>query len=155
MQIQLITVGTKMPQWLTEGYQEYAKRLPQDCTLSLCEIPMGKRSPHADIKRLQNKEGSQMLSSIGKNNHIVALEVKGKSWTTEQLSLELKKWRQSGKNISLLIGGPEGMLPEVSQRANQAWSLSPLTLPHPMVRLIIAEQIYRAWSILSHHPYHR
>lgn len=144
-----------MPQWLTEGYQDYSKRLPRDCALSLCEVPLGRRSNNADIRRLQEKEGDQMLGAIGKNDHVVALEVKGKPWSTEQLSLELHQWRHSGQNISLLVGGPEGMLPEVSRKANQAWSLSPLTLPHPMVRLIIAEQIYRAWSILSHHPYHR
>ncbi len=155
MHIQLITVGTRMPRWVTEGYHEYAKRLPRDCSLSLCEIPLGKRGSHANTKRLQEKEAQQMLDTIGKNNHVVALEVQGKAWTTDQLANQLKQWRQNGENISLLIGGPEGMLSEVSQSAHQLWSLSPLTLPHPMVRLIIAEQIYRAWSILNNHPYHR
>ncbi|MCY4177776.1 MAG: 23S rRNA (pseudouridine(1915)-N(3))-methyltransferase RlmH [Endozoicomonadaceae bacterium] len=155
MRIRLITVGMKMPAWITEGYHSYTSRLPHDFIVSLHEIPLNKRSKNANIKKLQEKEGQQMLSAIGKNDHVVALEVRGNAWSTEQLVSQLRNWRQTGDNISLLVGGPEGMLPFVSAKAHQSWSLSPLTLPHPMVRLIIAEQIYRAWSIINNHPYHR
>lgn len=155
MRIQLITVGIKMPSWITEGYQSYSTRLPPDCTLSLHEISLNKRSKNANIKKLQEREGQQMLSVIGKSDHVIAMEINGVSWSTEQLASQLRNWRQMGHNISLLVGGPEGMLPSVSDKADQKWSLSSLTLPHFMVRLLIAEQIYRAWSIMNNHPYHR
>ncbi len=96
-----------------------------------------------------------MLAAIGKGDRVIALEVKGKEWSTEQLASNLGRWHDDGENVSLLVGGPEGMLPEISNRADVKWSLSPLTLPHPMVRILVAEQMYRAWSILNHHPYHR
>jgi len=155
MRIQIITVCSKMPRWVTEGYEEYAKRLPKHCSLSLCEIPLGKRRSNTNIQRLQEKESQQMLSMAGKHDHIIALEAQGAPWSTEQLANELQSWRHSGTNVSLLVGGPEGIASKVSSKAHQQWSLSSLTLPHTMVRLVIAEQIYRAWSIINHHPYHR
>ena len=96
-----------------------------------------------------------MLAAVGKGDLLIALEVTGRRWSTQDLATQLNGWLLSGKNVSLFVGGPEGMLPEVSQQADKTWSLSPLTLPHPMIRIIIAEQIYRAWSILNHHPYHK
>lgn len=155
MRIRLITVGQKMPSWVVEGYNEYARRLPADFFLELREISLGKRTRGADIVRMQRKEGEQMLSAIDPCDKVIAMEVNGKSWSSEMLADQLGGWRDLGENVSLLVGGVEGMLPGVSARADLRWSLSSLTLPHPMVRIVIAEQLYRAWSILNNHPYHR
>ena len=155
MRIRLIAVGQKMPNWVTEGYNEYARRLSAGFSLELYEIPLNKRTKNADVQRFRTREGEQMLAAIGKGDKIVALEVKGKEWSTEQLADKIGQWHDNGDNISLLVGGPEGMLPEISNQADVKWSLSPLTLPHPMVRILVAEQLYRAWSILNKHPYHR
>ena len=155
MRIQLIAVGTKMPAWVTQGVDEYTKRLPPELKWELKELPLGQRGKGADIKRAINTEGQQMLAAIGECEHVVALDVKGKPWSTEQLSRELLDWQREGDNISLLVGGPDGLAKECLQHANKKWSLSPLTLPHPLVRIVLAEQLYRAWTINSNHPYHR
>jgi 23S rRNA (pseudouridine1915-N3)-methyltransferase len=155
MQIHLIAVGQKMPRWVAEGYGEYAKRLPPECSLKLHEIPAGKRGKGADIARLTRIEGEKMQTAIPKGARVVALEVKGKPWSTEQLAERLDLWLGEGRDIALLVGGPEGIEPAISAQADEKWSLSPLTLPHPLVRVLLAEQLYRAWSITKGHPYHR
>ncbi len=155
MQIHLIAVGQKMPRWVEEGYGEYAKRMPAECSLRLHEIPAGKRGKGADIARLTRIEGEKMAAAIPKGAWVVALEVTGKPWSTEQLSARLDSWLSGGHDIALLVGGPEGIEPALSARADEKWSLSPLTLPHPLVRVLLSEQLYRAWSILKGHPYHR
>ncbi|WP_163835461.1 23S rRNA (pseudouridine(1915)-N(3))-methyltransferase RlmH [Spartinivicinus ruber] len=155
MRVRLIAVGTKMPSWVDAGYNEYAKRLPSDCKLECCEISLGKRTKGSDLKRAQKKEGEQMLSAIASNDKVIALDLTGKPWSTEQLADQLSGWRLEGRNIALLVGGPEGLSPECLAKAEQKWCLSPLTLPHPLVRVLVAEQLYRAWSILQNHPYHR
>jgi 23S rRNA (pseudouridine1915-N3)-methyltransferase len=155
MRIHLIAVGNRMPAWVDEGYQEYARRLPPECALQLHEVPAGKRGKNADIVRLTRQEGEKMAAAIPKGARVVALEVKGKSWSTEQLSARLESWLGDGCDVALLVGGPEGIEPGLSASADERWSLSPLTLPHPLVRIVVAEQIYRAWSLLKGHPYHR
>jgi 23S rRNA (pseudouridine1915-N3)-methyltransferase len=155
MKIQLIAVGTKMPDWVEKGYLEYARRFPKDMQLELLEINAGKRGKNADIKRILKKEGELTLEAIPKGNKIVTLEVTGKPWTTEQLAEEMVKWQHDGRNISLLIGGPEGLAPECIELSEQRWSLSALTLPHPLVRIIVAESLYRAYTLTINHPYHR
>lgn len=155
MNIHLIAVGEKMPRWVQDGYGEYAKRLPAECALKLVEIAPGKRGKNADIARAMRDEGERMLTAIPKGARVVALEVKGREWSTEQLSAQLEGWMAGGQDIALLVGGPEGLADSCRQRADQLWSLSPLTLPHPLVRVLLAEQLYRAWSILRNHPYHR
>jgi 23S rRNA (pseudouridine1915-N3)-methyltransferase len=155
MKIQLIAVGTKMPDWVEKGYLEYARRFPKDMQLELLEINAGKRGKNADIKRILKKEGELTLEAIPKGNKIVTLEVTGKPWTTEQLAEEMVKWQHDGRNISLLIGGPEGLAPECIEQSEQRWSLSALTLPHPLVRIIVAESLYRAYTLTINHPYHR
>lgn len=155
MNIHLIAVGQRMPGWVEAGYQEFAKRLPTECRLLLHEIPAPKRGKNADIERLRRQEGEKMQAALPRTAHVVALEVAGKAWSTEQLSQRLHHWMGSGQDVALLVGGPDGIDPPLSQSANEYWSLSPLTLPHPLVRILIAEQIYRAWSILKGHPYHR
>ncbi len=155
MKIQLIAVGTKMPDWIEKGYQEYARRFPKEMQLELLEIAAGKRGKNADIKRILQKEGELTLAAIPKGNKIVTLEVTGKPWTTPQLAKEMTKWQLDARNISLLIGGPEGLAPECIKRSEQRWSLSALTLPHPLVRIIVAESLYRAFTLTINHPYHR
>ena len=155
MQIKLIAVGSKMPSWVTTGFQEYAKRIQGQCTLTLHEIPAQKRDKNSDLARLLQREGEAMLSAIKKNDHVIALHVTGNSYHTQTLSTKLEALMQQGQHISLLIGGPEGLAPACLARSNEQWSLSPLTFPHPLVRIIIAEQLYRALSIINQHPYHK
>lgn len=155
MVIYLLSVGNKMPDWVNKGYAEYAKRLSGDCRLELQEIAPLKRAKNADLSRIKILEGEKILAAIPKGSHIVALEVKGKSWSTEQLSRQLDKWLHSGQDIALMVGGPEGLSDDCVARADEKWSLSPLTLPHPLVRVLLSEQLYRAYSILKNHPYHR
>jgi 23S rRNA (pseudouridine1915-N3)-methyltransferase len=155
VQLHLIAVGNRMPAWVEQGYQEYAKRLPPECALALHEIPAGKRGKNADIARLTRQEGEKMAAAIPKGARVVALEVGGRAWSTEQLSARLDSWMGEGRDVALLVGGPEGLEPGLSAAADERWSLSPLTLPHPLVRIVLAEQLYRAWSILKGHPYHR
>jgi len=155
MLIRLLAIGTKMPQWITDGFQDYAKRFTGGCTLELCEIPAEKRTKNSDIPRLIEREGEKLLAAIKPGNHVIALDVKGQSWNTEQLANQLKQWQIHSRPIDLLIGGPDGLSAACIQKAELRWSLSPLTLPHPLVRIVLAEQIYRAMSILQNHPYHR
>jgi 23S rRNA (pseudouridine1915-N3)-methyltransferase len=155
MRIRLICVGTKMPAWVTTGFQEYAKRLPADCRLELVEIPPGHRGKGADVQRAIEKESRLILAALGKDERVVALDVEGRQWSTEQLATTVGEWQMGGQNVALLIGGPDGLSAECLALAQQRWSLSNLTYPHPLVRVILAEQIYRAWSLLNNHPYHR
>lgn len=155
MRIQLIAVGTKMPSWVEQGFNEYVRRFPSDMPLQLTEIPAGKRGKNADIKRVLQKEGELTLAAIPKGNRIVTLEVTGKPWDTPKLAQQMNKWQMDGRDVSLLIGGPEGLAPECIAASEQKWSLSPLTLPHPLVRIVVAESLYRAWSVNNNHPYHR
>jgi len=155
MVIRLIAVGNKMPDWVENGYQEYAKRLPPGYTLKLHEITPEKRTKQADIKRITEKEGEKILATIKPGNLVVALDVKGQTWSTEKLAEELKIWHGENREVDLLVGGPDGLSSACLQKAQVKWSLSALTLPHPLVRILVAEQIYRAWTILQNHPYHR
>lgn len=155
MQINLISVGNKMPAWVQQGYQEYSSRLPKECVLQLKEVTPGKRTKSSDIQRILKDEGNKMLAAIPAKAHVVTLDIPGKPWDTGQLADHLRHWQENHRMVCLMIGGPEGLSDAVRQVAGQSWSLSRLTLPHPLVRVVVAEQIYRAWSILQNHPYHR
>ena len=155
MRITLYAVGNKMPKWVTEGFTEYTRRFPRDMSFHLVEIPPGKRGKNADIARILEKEGEQMLAAIPKGSRIVTLEVLGKSWDTPELAKQLDRWQNDGRDVALLVGGPEGLAPACIAASEQKWSLSNLTLPHPMVRIFLAESLYRAWSLNNNHPYHR
>lgn len=145
-----------MPSWVDQAYDDYAKRLQQkDCQLVLHPLAARKRNQHSDLAKIKQQEGDLLLNTIPKANRMGCMEVGGKSWSTEQLAEQMHQWMQTGQDISLLVGGPEGLSQKCLQQASFKWSLSPLTLPHPMVRVILAEQLYRAWSILHHLPYHR
>lgn len=155
MRLRLLALGTKMPAWVQEGYAEYAKRLPRDWAVELVELPLGARGKSRSVAQAKEREALAIKSALGKNDRLVALEQGGRPWSTEQLARKLEAWRMSGANYSLLVGGPDGLTPECRAMAESEWSLSPLTLPHPLVRILVIEQLYRAYSILNHHPYHK
>lgn len=155
MRIRIIAVGTKIPDWVEQGYAEYAKRMPRDCVVEMVELPLAQRGKNTDIAKAMEKEGEAIRAAIGKGEQVIALDVKGKAWSTEQLAENLAAWKMSGTHYCLLIGGPDGLAPECLQLAATTWSLSPLTLPHPLVRIVVIEQLYRACSILQNHPYHK
>lgn len=155
MKINLITIGKKLPNWVNKGFQTYADRLPKDLVLNLIEVPALKRSKNANIRNIIFQESQVLLKAIPKDGEIIALDRTGEEISTQILSQKIIKWRDKGKTINLLVGGPEGLVPICFQKANWVWSLTQLTLPYALVRIVIAEQIYRAWSIISNHPYHR
>jgi 23S rRNA (pseudouridine1915-N3)-methyltransferase len=151
----LIAAGTRLPDWVNTGFQEYQKRLRTPLVLELHEISVATRSAGDNPQRAVQREGADMLAALGKDDYVVALEIAGKAMSTEQLSAWLKERLLDARPLALMIGGPDGLAPGVVERADQRWSLSPLTLPHGLVRVVVAEQIYRAMSLLAGHPYHR
>lgn len=155
MRLRLICVGQKMPEWVSQGYNEYARRMPPELALDLVEIPMAHRGKNPDIPRLMQREGDAILAALGPRDRVIALEVGGRNWSTEKLASQLEGWQQDGRDVSFLVGGPDGLADACRARADQMWSLSALTLPHPLVRILLAEQLYRAWSVTRNHPYHR
>jgi 23S rRNA (pseudouridine1915-N3)-methyltransferase len=155
MKLKVIAVGTKMPPWVEMGVQEYSKRLPRDMPLEFIEIPIGNRAKNANLARAVKQESDQILTQVKPQDHVIALEVTGNNWSTEKLAKQMQNWQMQGQNIIFLIGGPDGLSDACRARANQQWSFSALTLPHPIVRIILSEQLYRAWSITQNHPYHR
>lgn len=146
MNIQIIAVGSKMPAWVNEAYQEYQKRLLPEIQLVLKEIP---------VQKTNQLENQQIINTIKLGSYTIALDSRGKQYTSEQLAEQLNHWKLLAKPINILIGGPEGYTTETLAKADTQWSLSALTFPHPIVRIILAEQLYRAQSILKGHPYHR
>jgi len=154
MRIHLIAVGTRRPSWEREGFAAYAKRLPRECTLDLVEIPVAKRGGGDPAPQVA-AEGESMLRRAPKGARVVALDERGKAFTTRELAGRLDAWLHEGRDLALLIGGPDGLAPGCRAAADLEWSLSPLTLPHGLARIVVAEQLYRAWSLLAGHPYHR
>ena len=156
MNLRLIAAGTRMPEWVVQGYNEYAKRFAHDYRLELVEIPLGQRNG-GDAARATEKEGERMLASINAMGqpYVVALQVGGKSLSTGQLAEFLQQRARDGRHVAFCIGGPDGIAPAVDARADLRWSLSSLTLPHALVRVIVAEALYRAVSVIKQHPYHR
>jgi 23S rRNA (pseudouridine1915-N3)-methyltransferase len=155
MQIKLIAVGTKMPEWVIQGFETYQQRLPADYQLTLCEIPAKKRSKTANLTQLIESEQAAIEKMIPNDALTIALDRNGQVIDTQKIADALLNWHDQSQNICIIIGGPEGLQPSWLKNVHFCWSLSSLTLPHPMVRIIIAEQVYRAWSILNNHPYHR
>ncbi|TLY48296.1 MAG: 23S rRNA (pseudouridine(1915)-N(3))-methyltransferase RlmH [Gammaproteobacteria bacterium] len=155
MIIHLIAVGTKCTRWAKTGFQDYQKRLPVECKLNLMPIPLSKRSKNSEIFKHIAEEEKKILAAIPKRSRIIALDVQGQMWNTQQLAQSLQQWQLERQDVSLLIGGPDGLGDNCRKKAEHIWSLSPLTLPHALVRIVVAEQLYRAWSLLNNHPYHR
>ena len=155
MKIRLIAVGKKMPAWVQDGYADYAKRLPRECALELVELAPGMRSKKDDPARAKADEGQRILAKLSDDEWVVALDERGRNWSSPQLAKKLGTWMDSGRNVALLIGGADGLHPDVLARADQKWSLSAAVYPHALVRVMVAEQLYRAWALRSGHPSHR
>lgn len=155
MHARLIAVGERMPAWVAEGFAEYRKRLSHELPLELIELKPGARGKGRDDARAMRDEGAEILATLPRDAHVVALDGRGKPWSSEELAAQLRAWRMGGRDLAFVVGGPDGHAPEVLARADQRWSLGPLTLPHMLVRLVLAEQLYRATTIVAGHPYHR
>ncbi len=155
MRARLIAVGERMPAWVADGFAEYRKRLSHDLPLELVEVALGARGKGRDAARAIADEGARVLAAVPKDACVVALDGGGRAWSSEQLADEFRRWRMHGRDLAFLVGGPDGHAPAALARAEQRWSLGPLTLPHMLVRLVVAEQLYRAASMLAGHPYHR
>ena len=155
MKINLIAIGVNMPDWVNDAFEEYRKRLPKSCQLHLKEINSKLSLKSIAAETIQQKETEQLMQACAADDLMIALDKEGLPWNTCELSQQLKNWQQTGKNVSLLVGGPEGLAKKLLPARTTCWSLSALTFPHPLVRVILAEQIYRAWTILQGHPYHR
>ncbi|PIE45605.1 MAG: 23S rRNA (pseudouridine(1915)-N(3))-methyltransferase RlmH [Gammaproteobacteria bacterium] len=157
MKITIIAIGDKLPNWVREGVGEYTKRFTpmHDFSLEIKEIAAKKRSRHANIANITEQESQALIQAVPKHSIIIALDVGGKRLSSERLAAKLENYHNNGDNLAILIGGPEGFNDSVRQLARERWSLSDLTLPHPIARIVLAETLYRSVSIIHNHPYHR
>jgi 23S rRNA (pseudouridine1915-N3)-methyltransferase len=155
MQIYIIAVGQRMPAWVQQGVEEYLKRMPSHCRVQVREVSSVHRGKNADVSRILKAEGESLTKAVPKGCRILALDRAGIQFDTPTLAKNLTEWMADGKDIALLIGGPEGLSKEVLQQSETVWSLSALTFAHPLVRIVLAEQLYRAWAITENHPYHK
>ncbi len=155
MRVRLVSVGTRMPAWVKAGFEEYSKRIRQDLGFELVEVPLSTRSKTSTAAQYRAKEAKAILAKIRNEDYVVALEVTGRTLGTEALAGQLEEFRAQGRNLCLLIGGPDGLDTACLDRADARWSLSALTLPHTLARLLVVEQLYRASTLLQGHPYHR
>lgn len=155
MVIHFIVVGQKMPKWVQDGYAEYAKRLPKSCALKLVELPMATRGKSGSVPQYKEEEAKRIQAAVPKGAKLIVLDEHGQQPDTLGFSKKLDDWLASGQDIALVVGGPDGLQADLIAQAEWKWGLSKLTLPHPLVRVMVAEQIYRAWSVLQNHPYHR
>jgi 23S rRNA (pseudouridine1915-N3)-methyltransferase len=155
LKITLVTIGNKMPAWVDQAVKEYAKRLQDGVSLTIIEIPLMRRGKSTDLSRIMDKEMSLMSAAIPHNARLIALDMTGESFASEQLAEKIDRLQQITSHLCFLIGGPEGLASELIARSDERWSLSKLTLPHTLVRITLLEALYRAWSIIHHHPYHK
>lgn len=155
MKLSILAVGTRMPAWVEEAFAEYQKRMPREARVELVEIKPDKRDGGKTADQAMQTEAARITAALPKGCLRVALDERGKPFTSVQLAEKLGEWLASGRDVALIVGGADGLAPEIKNGADLLWSLSPLTLPHPLVRIVLAEQLYRAMSILQNHPYHR
>lgn len=155
LRLTLLTVSNRQPGWVDDGAAEYAQRLRGRCTLEIKTLPLARRTATTPVERAIHDEGERMLAAVPAGAHVIALLEQGRPWSTKDLAAKLDGWMQRGAPVFLLIGGPDGLSGDCVARANERWSLSNLTLPHGLVRVVAAEALYRAWSLLENHPYHR
>ncbi len=155
MHLKVAAVGQRMPRWVSEAWDEYAKRLPAPLGLKLIEIPLARRGRGADVGRARQQEGEALLAAVPPGACRVALDIGGTPWSTEQLARNLEQWMAGGRDVWLIVGGPDGLSDDLPAQCEHRWSLGPLTLSHSLARIIVVEQLYRAWSIVNRHPYHR
>lgn len=155
MKIELLAAGTKPPAWIKEGVTEYQKRMPRECALEIREMAIAKRFKNDSLEKLKNEEGKGIRKQFVKGARLIALDQKGSLWSTADLANRMKQWMSEYSHIQILIGGPDGLSKSCLDDVDDTWSLSRLTFPHFLVRVLVAEQLYRAWSMLNNHPYHR
>ncbi len=153
--IHLIAIGGKMPDWVRRGYDEYAKRMRGRCALNLIEVAAVRRGKNPDPGKIARIETERMTRAIPPGSRVIALDRGGKTWSTLELSRRMEGWMRDGARVSLLVGGAEGLPPQLLRAADETWSLSALTFAHPLVRVIVAEQVYRCHALLEGLPYHR
>jgi 23S rRNA (pseudouridine1915-N3)-methyltransferase len=155
MKLLVAAVGQRMPDWVSQAWIEYTRRMPPGLGMSLREIRLVKRGKNADTKRLTAIESKALYQAMPARATVIALDIRGQSWSTEKLAANLQEWMGDGRDVGFMIGGPDGIAADILQKAHHRWSLGQLTLPHPLVRVVLAEQLYRAWTITQNHPYHR
>jgi len=155
MQLLVAAVGQRMPVWVNEAWREYARRMPAGMGPALREIPLARRGKNADVRRLVAQESQALEAAVPGRARRVVLDIGGCPWSTRELAGQLETWMAEGRDVGFMIGGPDGLDAGLIAKADQRWSLGPLTLPHPLVRVVLAEQLYRAWTITQNHPYHR
>jgi 23S rRNA (pseudouridine1915-N3)-methyltransferase len=152
MRFRVLAVGARQPTWVQAGFEEYRRRLPG---LELVELPLARRRKGQAPEPARDDEGARLLGRIAPSARVVALEVDGRALDTAALARRMDHWLGLGQPVDFLIGGPDGLSPGCRARADETWSLSPLTLPHGLARVVVAEALYRAWTVLQGHPYHR
>ena len=155
MRIHIIAVGRRRAGWVRDGCLEYTRRMPPELAVELHEIAASKRTRRDPGQRGLEEEGRRVIATIPSGARVVALDERGAAWTTRELANRIERWMQDGRALALLIGGADGLAPVCLEAAEHRWSLSPLTLPHGLARIVVAEQLYRVSSILRRHPYHR
>ncbi len=155
MKLRIVAVGNRLPDWANAGFAEYARRFPPELPLQLTEIRAEKRAPGVDAASVVKREGERILAALGARETVIALDERGAQIGTRELAERLARWREAGADTALLIGGADGLDGAVKARAAETIALSRLTLPHGLARVLLAEQLYRALSVLMHHPYHR
>ena len=155
MKTRILAIGSRPDEWVRAGVATYLERLPAHLKPEIVEIPLSLRSSGGDPAVARDKEGQRILQRLKPDEFVITLDERGKPWSSVDLSRQLARWQLEESAVALVIGGPEGLANDVRKRANQSWSLSALTFPHGMVRVIVVEQLYRAWTILQGHPYHK
>jgi 23S rRNA (pseudouridine1915-N3)-methyltransferase len=155
MKLIIASVGHKMPDWITAGFNEYAKRMPREAQISLLEIKPEPRTTGKTTEQIMEAEAQRILAALPKNCLRIALDERGLQTTTRQLAARMQEWMREGRDVAFITGGADGLHESLKHDAHQQLALSALTLPHAFVRVLLAEQLYRAYSLMHNHPYHR
>jgi len=154
VKLRIISVGHKMPSWVEEACAEYSKRMPRDASIEMVEIKPEKRAAGNSTENIQLIEAKRILEALGKD-YCIALDERGQQYTTLEIAEQFKVWQTLGRDVAFIIGGADGLHASIKQKSDKIWALSKLTMPHGMVRVMLCEQLYRAFSVVNHHPYHR
>ena len=154
MRLRVLAVGQKMPAWVDQGVEEYARRMPREVSVEWLDIPPAKRGA-ATPAQYREQEAEAIEARLKDKDYVVALDIAGKAVSTELIAERFDQWQMQGEQVSIVIGGPDGLHARVLALAKERWSLGRITLPHPLVRVVLSEQLYRAWSVRAGHPYHR
>lgn len=155
MHIRLIAVGDRQPAWVTQAFDAYARRMPRQWQFRLDVVGTVRRTNDGDAMKATAAEGQKVLQKLKSTEQVIALDARGRQWSTAELAGRLRGWQSAGRDLAFVIGGPDGIAVDCLERADLRWSLSKLTLPHGLARVLVAEQLYRAWTVITGHPYHR